>query len=583
MNNMGEFSEGVAWLAFKGQHVGSAWLVAPDLVCTANHCVVDCELNAAVELQFQSASTTGTVIEKNSDLDIALIQIDATAHSIAPLELIARPIQLTASTRWQLHGYPVEHAEYHEGGLSLNGHIDNARTGSAASPLMQLSCNQGLTTGDGQPAQSPFGGISGCPVVVRPRDNEDQTFVIGVIVHHHTAQDNILYCTPIDEVVSRHSAHFAGTQLKSWDATRKILIVGRGENGFRTNLDAHLIKNLWQDGLTGLWCNLLPDELPVLTSAIERIVVQSPFARATPNTDLHFKGADAWKSRCERCTMDWVPVEESTIKTTLGKYSFVELVDDWLPHGGEHFDDLAELANHVRGLCNQWAFERLRVRIIETFDNPVGELKYNIAPDVLVAMQKLWTDWIEVFSKDPETLHHFIGLMLSCDGGVLMADSAAGTGPETIDRCVLHATVFAMALCVALPEKLQTPKGNSPGNLGRDEMSGHSSGIQTLSGLTLRMADRSHKWKTPFVMLPHLQVAWEVYRVGESRLDKEVSESSQSLIHEPASSFVLPSDIELLGAIADSLVSLKALLSDRYTEFLSAQERYVTEAKNVNV
>lgn len=580
---MGEFTDSVACLTVGGLHVGSAWLITSDLVCTANHCVVDCELNAAVDLRFQFTSITGTVIEKNSDLDIALIQIDPTAHSIAPLELIARPIQLTASTRWQLHGYPVEHAEYHEGGLSLNGHVDNARTGSSAGPLMQLSCNQGLSTGDGQPAQSPFGGVSGCPVVVRPRNNEDQTFVIGVIVHHHTAQDNILYCTPIDEVVSRHRHRFSDTQLKSWDATRKILIVGRGENGFRTNLDANLIKNLWQDGLTGLWCNLLPDELPVLTSAIERIVVQSPFARAAPNTELHFKGADAWKSRCERCTMDWVPVEESTIKTTLGKYSFVELADDRLPHGGEHFDSLAQLADHVRGLCNQWAFERLRVRMSETFDNPVGELKYNIAPDVLVAMQKLWAEWIEIFSNDQVTLHHFIGLLLSCDGGVLMADSAAGTGPETIDRCVLRATVFAMALCVALPEQLQKPRGTSPGNLGQDEMSGHSSGIQTMGGLTLTMADRSHKWKTLFVMLPYLSAPWEAYRVGESRFDKEVNEASQSFNQEPASSLVLPGDFELMQAISNGLNDLKTLLSERYSEFQLVQDEYVSGAKNVNV
>lgn len=580
---MGEFRDSVARMTVRGLHVGSAWLVTSDLVCTANHCVVNCELNADVELQFPSATITGNLIEKDSELDIALIQIAAASHSVAPLELIARPIQLTASTQWQLHGYPVQHAEYHEGGLSLNGHVDNARSGSATSPLMQLLCNQGLTTGDGQPAQSPFGGVSGCPVVVCPRDNEDQTFVIGVIAHHHTAQDNILYCTPIDEVVSRHSNRFPDTTLKSWDATRKILIVGRGENGFRTNLDASLIKNLWQDGLTGLWCNLLPDVLPVLTSAIERIVVQSPFARATPNTDLHFKGADAWKSRCERCTMDWVPVDESTIKTTLGKYSFVELADDRLPHGGEHFDSLAQLADHVRGLCNQWAFERLRVRMSETFDNPVGELKYNIAPDVLVAMQKLWAEWIEVFSNDQETLHHFIGLMLSCDGGVLMADSAAGTGPETIDRCVLRATVFAMALCVALPEQLQKPRGTSPGNLGQDEMSGHSSGIQTMGGLTLTMADRSHKWKTLFVMLPHLSAPWEAYRVGESRFDKEVNEASQSFNQEPASSLVLPGDFELMQAISNGLNDLKTLLSKRYSEFQLVQDKYVSGAKNVNV
>jgi len=576
---MGEFRESVSRLAVAGQHVGSAWLMTPNLVCTSNHCVVECELNAEVELQFPSASIMGTLIEKNSDLDIALIQVAATVHSIVPLKLIARPIAFPISKEFELHGYPVQNAEFIENGLTLGGVVRNGRAGTQASPLMQLYCDEGARLGD---QGSPFGGVSGCPVVIRPKDDAEPV-VIGVTSHHHLAQDDILFCTPIDAVITEYANQTKGVELQSWDALQRVLLVVRDGEGYRTNLDEHLIKSLWQDGLTGLWCDLLTDECAALTSAVERIVVQSPFATARPMTDLHFAGAAAWQSRCECCTSDWVPVEDSTIKTTLGKYSFVELANEELPRGGAHFDDLEQLANHLRILCNEWAFKRLRERVSETFDNPAGELKYNIAPDVVVAMRKLWGEWINIFSSDPDILHHFIGLMLSCDGGLLMIDSAAGTGPETIDRCVLHATVFAMALCVALPEQLQSPRGKSPGNLGQDEMSGHSSGIQTMSGLTLRMAGQTHKWKTPFVMLPHLQVAWELYRVGESRFDKEVNESGKSLNHEPASSFVLPSDIELLGAIANGLDSLKALLRDRYTEFLSAQEQYVTEAKNVNV
>ncbi len=576
---MGEFRESVGRLVVGGQHVGSAWMVTPNIVCTANHCVVDCELNADVEIQFQSERITGKVIEKNLELDIALIQVDATSHSIISLKLIARPIAFPVSKQFELHGYPVQNAEFHANGLTLGGVVRNGHAGTQAGPLIQLYCDEGARLGD---QESPFGGISGCPVVIRPKD-EAEPVVIGVISHHHLAQDDILFCTPIDVVIAKYAHQTKNAELKSWDALQRVLLVVRDGEGYRTNLDEHLIKSLWQDGLTGLWCNLLTDESSALTSAIERIVVQSPFATARPMTDLHFAGAAAWKSRCECCTSDWVPVEDSTIKTTLGKYSFVELADEELPLGGEYFDDLEQLASHLRILCNEWAFKRLRERVSETFDNPTGELKYKIAPDVVVAMRKLWGEWVNILSDDPGTLHHFIGLMLSCDGGVLMTDSASGTGPETIDRCVLRATVFAMALCVALPEQLQSPRGKSPGNLGQDEMSGHSSGIQTMSGLTLRMADRSHKWKTPFVMLPHLQVAWEIYRVGESRFDKEVNESSNSLNHEPASSFVLPSDIELLGAIADGLDSLKTLLSSRYTEFLLGQERYVTEAKNVSV
>ena len=576
---MGEFRDSVARLTIDGLHVGSAWLVASDLVCTANHCVVDCQMNADVELWFPSATITGTLIEKDSELDIALIQIDTASHSVVPLELIARPIAFPVSKQFELHGFPVQNAEFHENGLTLGGVVRNGNSGTQSSPLMQLYCEEGARLGD---QESPFGGVSGCPVVVRPRDGAEPV-VVGVTSHHHLAQDDILFCTPIDAVIAKHALRTKQAVLRSWDALQRVLLIARDDEGFRTNLDEHLIKSLWQDGLTGLWCNLLPDECLALTSAIERIVVQSPFATARPITDLHFAGASAWKSRCELCTADWVPVEDSTIKTTLGKYNFVEMENAGLPLGGERFDDLEQLASHLRLVCNEWAFKRLRERMSETFDNPVGELKYNIAPDVVVAMKKLWAAWIIVLSDDPETLHHFIGLMLSCDGGVLMAASAAGTGPETIDRCVLRATVFAMALCVALPEQLQVPRGKSPGNLGQDEMSGHSSGIQTMSGLTLKMADRSHEWKTLFVMLPHLSVPWEAYLVGESRFDKEVNINGGSLNQETTSSLVLPGDVELMGAISCGLVELKALLSKRYSDFRLAQDQYVTEAKNVNV
>ena len=576
---MGDFRESVSRLIIGGQHVGSAWMVTPNIMCTANHCVEECELNAKVELEFQSKSIAGTVIEKNTDLDIALIQVDATAHSIIPLKVIARPIEFPASKPFELHGYPVQDAEFDKSGLTLGGVVRNGRAGTDACHLMQLYLQEGARLGD---QESPFGGISGCPVLIRPRDDAEW-FVVGVTSHHHKAQDNILYCTPVDVVISKYAHQTKDAKLKSWDALQRVLVIVREEDGFRTNLDADLLKSLWQDGLSGLWCDLHTDDCPALSSAIERIVVQSPFATARPMTDLHFVGAAAWKSRCECCACEWVPVEDSTIKTTLGRYSFVELANEALPLGGKHFADLEQLTSHIRILCNEWALKRLRERVSETFDNPVGELKYRIAPDIVVAMRKLWGEWIRALSEDAETLHHFIGLMLSCDGGVPMSESAAGTGPETIDRCVLRATIFAMALCVALPEQLQIPRGKSPGNLGKDEMSGHSSGIQTMSGLTLTMTAPSHKWKTLFVMLPHLSVPWEAYQVVGSRFDKEVYDKGNLLNQEPAGSLIFPRDAELMKAIEQGLDALRALLSKRYADFQLAQELYVTEAKNFDV
>ncbi|TWU44932.1 hypothetical protein Q31b_01030 [Novipirellula aureliae] len=577
---MTDFRHSVARLLVSDQHVGSAWLISRKIVCTADHCVVDSELNTNVELIFPSCRITGTVVEKDADLDIALIEVDPESHTIEPLPIIARPMQLKPSTQWQLHGHPVQNAEVDEGGLTLEGHISNAQSGTETSPRMQLSCDQGARLGE---QNSPFGGVSGGPVIVCPRDNTGEVYVIGSISYHHVSQDSILYCTPIDEVVERHPQRLQETQLKSWDASRRILSVVSDDRGCRTNMDEHLILSVWQDGLTGLWCNILPDESPILTSAIERIVVQSPFATARANTELHFMGAAAWRSRCECCTKEWVPVDGVSIKKTLSKYAFVELGDEPIPLGGLRFNNIDELADHLKSQCNKWAFRRLRERVSEAFDNPVGELHYEIASDLVVPMRKLWNNWLNILKNDSSTLHHFFGLMLCSDGGVLMAESAAGTGPETIDACVLHATVYSLAVCVALPEKLSSLRVQSPGNLGQDDMSGHSCGIQIMSGKTIRMADRSHKWKTPFVMLPHLHTLWEVFRVTEARLDQEVNPSGRSFHQEPTRTLVLPGDCELMVAIEQGINTLRAVLEQRYSEFLTVQEQYVAGANNVSV
>lgn len=114
-------------------------------------------------------------------------------------------------------------------------------------------------------------------------------------------------------------------------------------------------------------------------------------------------------------------------------------------------------------------------------------------------------------------------------------------------------------------------------------MSGHSCGIQTLSGKRIQMADVSHKWKTIFVFLPERQIPWDVYRVAEERLDVDVDGQAKSFDQEPTKSLVLPGDLELMSAIESGLDVLKSLVQKRYSDFQLAQERYVTGAKDVIV
>jgi hypothetical protein len=577
---MADFRDSVARLVISGGHVGSAWVLAPDIACTARHCVAELDQNSTVTLEFPSGPITGTNIQSDLNLDVALIEVNPKSHRLTPLELIARPITLTASTQWKLHGYPVEHVDSHRNGLTLDGTVTNSRTGTADNPLMQLYCQQGHRV-IGQ--NSPFGGVSGCPVVVHPREDDETVFVIGVTSHHHLAQDDILFCTPIDEVVARLGHRVSGVQIRSWDAYRRVLSIACDKNGYRTNLDEHMMLAVWQHGLAGLWCNIMPDESPILTSALERIIVQSPGATSRASTDLHLAGAAAWESRCHHCATDWVPVDGVPTRRALARYRFVELSGQAMPLGGLRFGRIEDLAKHLKSLCNEWALNRLRVRVSEALDNPLGELQYDIAPDLIAPMRKLWTDWLAILKDDSDTLHHFFGLMLCGDGDVLMAESAAGTGPETIDACILRATMFSLAVCAALPTELHSPRGQSPGNLGLDEMTGHSCGIQTLSGKRIQMADKSHKWKTLFVFLPQRQIPWEVYRVAEARLDAELGESAKPFSQEPANSLVLPGDLHLMHAIETGRDALKSLLEQRYREFLVAQERYVAEAKDVSV
>ncbi|PHQ33152.1 ABC-three component system protein [Rhodopirellula bahusiensis] len=578
---MVDYRHSIARLLLNGKHFGSAWLMASNVVCTASHCVKGCTLGAEIELDFPSGKTTGKLIVDDKQLDIALIEI-STMTGVKPLVMVARPTSLTGSVRWELHGYPVGLHEtgLQNSGLKLAGLVRDAHASIDNAPAMQLFCEEGGKLPAGE--KSVFAGVSGCPILLRVRESDESLSVVGVMSQHGHSTDSILYCTPIDAVTTTYAEHFPGMSIKSWDGIRRFPTIINDDKVYRSNLDTTLLDNIWKDGFTGFWCNVRTDESQWLSSAVQRIVVHSPFMQTRPTTTLHVAGKRSWRSGCIKCAEEWIPLTGKTPESFIEKYVFEEVDSTTVPQGGSSFATADELGLYLQKLCNDWTLLQLRDRLAEVFDDHAGLLNYEIAADILDPMKTVWRQWVTALESDPTLNHHFLGLMLSCDGAKEMSDSANGVGPDTLDACIVPTVAFTLAVCAGLPVSIQSPKGQAPGNLGDDAMSGHSCGVQTISRKTLKMAAKTHRWRTSFVMLPHLDLAWETFHGTQSTLNKNVGQVAKSLNEEPAASIVLPSDVELLTAIANGLAELRTLLRDRCELLVSQQEEYVDGAKHVD-
>ncbi len=189
-------------------------------------------------------------------------------------------------------------------------------------------------------------------------------------------------------------------------------------------------------------------------------------------------------------------------------------------------------------------------------------------------MQTLWSSWRVELETNPDLLHHFLGLMLSDDGNCDMALASAGSGPQTVRKCIYFPFAYTLALCTGLPTSLRTPKSQRPGNIGDIALDGHSCGIETLRGVDLHIVDKTHQWRTAIVLLPNLKGEWAAYDESQLRLDEDAL-VRQSLKREPPSSVVLPRDKPLLTAMKQGLVELKKVLAERCQLLQNQQANYV--------
>ncbi len=583
---MTDIREGIACLYVGGNQTGTAWLMTRSLLCTANHCVASLADGAEVKLNFNGTLVAGVVYRRNVALDIALIRVEPDSHEGSPLTLIDRPTTAPHRHRqsWSAIGFPDSVLGYDakQVSQSIAGTIAEFRGEKLKSPRMELTCEQGgkLNPEEG----SSLKGVSGGPVAVRVNDDDQFECVVAFISENTVGSDRTIYATPIDAVLHAFPEIIEQAAIRSWDAARQIpFIVADNDGTFRTNIDRTLLDSIWSQGkgMRGFRTNIQAGDCTWLASAIERIIVHSPFEGSRPSTDLHVTGEAAWQSRCRKCARDWLPIEGQHEQTPISKYRFIEKGSENLPLGGRRFFDRDSLARFLQELCNQWVLDQLCDKMVEVFSDE-SIVGFRFASDIASQMEILWSKWVADF-KDADLLHHFLGLVLTGNGNQSMQRTAAGVGPETLETCLLRATAFTLAVCTALPPAIHALKPDVPGNIGDSDMSGHSCGMQARGGkkLNVEMYDRSHRWQTAFVMLPHFSDLWETEAARQARFDRQVNVKGASLTAEPSESVVISGASDLLVAIETGHKELCSAIAALCDSSAKTERSFVEEGSNV--
>lgn len=173
-----------------GSHTGTAWLVVPELVLTAAHCVADLDCEevrpGTIILTFFGGQVRVAQIEDvDYELDIALLRLNEPLTAVEPLALGLLPEPLPEEPpRWVGYGYGRVQSE---DGLPLSGQVLSAHARYKQSPALQLRCDQG--------GYDNLHGISGSAVVWRGR-------AVGLIRSGINSQE-IIYATSATHIHTR--------------------------------------------------------------------------------------------------------------------------------------------------------------------------------------------------------------------------------------------------------------------------------------------------------------------------------------------------------------------------------------------
>lgn len=327
---------------------------------------------------------------------------------------------------------------------------------------------------------------------------------------------------------------------------------------------------LWKDrGSVTLFCDIRAESAGPLLPLVARL------AGHAPRCDLYCSDAEGWGPAVARYVDTALPGPDVDVRFAVSR-----------PTGSPPVTSRSEvvssldLAMQVHAVLDLEVIERLHAFLHASLASPPRrssgwELETNLKRRVL----ETWDDWHGPLKAQPDVRRRFLSLLSCLDDEEKPSDNRlVCIGPKIIRSHLLRATILALAVTVAMDDKL-APAGNRPGNLKSNLMTAHASGVAWNNGRLLGPEVLSRGWTTGIVLLSELQMAGGLLRMGLPRLDQRADSRPRIgdvPLHERA--IIVGADYDLRRSLADGLPAfrdyLDAIIQDRIlsgTTFLEAR------------
>lgn len=163
--------------------------------------------------------------------------------------------------------------------------------------------------------------------------------------------------------------------------------------------------------------------------------------------------------------------------------------------------DNTTLAQSLSSAMDAWVIERMDATLALIFEGDTSVLQIEIGTSFRTQMKATWKTWRRLVD-DKNLLRHMIASTMISDEdseqtGLLRA------GPRTLYACLLPATVFALALEVAMACQLAPSRATVPANFTLSQLDTHLVGLELIRGIQLSQKSREINWRTGIVLLTH--------------------------------------------------------------------------------
>ena len=564
---------------FEGKQ-GTCWLISPTRVITAAHCVGPKDSQAMVNLN--GTSVQAVVLDRDDALDAAVLEIPAIANPPPPLPVCERP-RYAPESRWSAFGFPGV-LDAHVLGLTLGGEIRNFYAGrSVSGDALQLQCDEGglphlPQLDDHGDAVQVFSGMSGAAV----RAGGAAGPVVGLWLQSPTALHGVaIFVSPMESVVGRFRASLLDVVIRPWD-DRPFLDIRRLPDGM-CRIAAHPsleeIASTWNVGSRPLRivCDFPTGDARALQTALLRLILHAPQIAA-----LEFSNHPDWHTAAIQAAKSGMPIDNFTAAAVIDPLPWSALAAPVPPLAMTADCPTLAVARAIHASCNRWTLERL----VSEIDRVLAEehtqelIRFHIAADLRDPMRELWEDWRPMLAGDPAFLGHFLTLMLTEDGDFDVTKRALiAVGPRTLSICLVRLLAYTLAVNCCLPKPFQ-PSPTIPGNLGHADHAGHACGIEIYQKQRLHLTIGSHEWRTPIVLIPHLEQKSGVVRAAALPLSAQSGVPNAALSSAPPRTWLLTGAKELHDAMSASRAALTALLLQQGEEFYALQKSYLPQVPN---